>query len=112
MNEIQLTRREQKLIVWSQRIDECSRSGLSKAQWCRENHYSQANFYLWQKRVREAKLETIPKDEPPALVDITQAMNKGTCYSIVPVMVRKGEIEIALFNNADCELVKTIMASL
>ena len=38
-------------------INECRRSGLSDADWCREHNISQSTFYSWVKRCRNASME-------------------------------------------------------
>ena len=36
-NGIRTLRQEQNLAVWTTQVEECNNSGLSVAQWCREN---------------------------------------------------------------------------
>lgn len=43
---------------WTQIINECLASGLSKAKWCEANGVSEKAFYYWQRILRnEAYIE-------------------------------------------------------
>jgi len=43
---------EQKEKLWTARIDEWKRSGLSQRQYCEENHLALATFWWWRKRLK------------------------------------------------------------
>lgn len=44
---------EVRLANWTNLIQDCLSSGLSKKQWCLENQVNEKQFYYWQRRVRE-----------------------------------------------------------
>lgn len=39
---------------WRKRLGKFERSGLTVAEFCRREHVSQAGFYYWAKRIRQA----------------------------------------------------------
>jgi hypothetical protein len=43
-----------KLEEWRRRLREFDGSGLRVAEFCRREHVSQASFYYWAKRIRQA----------------------------------------------------------
>lgn len=46
------TIKQSKSELWFDRIMECRASGLSDAQWCRENNIKAPTFYYWVKKLR------------------------------------------------------------
>ena len=42
------------------RINECRQSGMTDADWCRENDIAVSTFYNWVSRCRKAAAEQIP----------------------------------------------------
>lgn len=53
-NGIRTLRKEQNLAVWATQVEECNNSGLSVAQWCRNNNIPVSTFWSRQKKVYEA----------------------------------------------------------
>ncbi len=43
-----------KALKWTDRLERFSRSGLTVARWCEAEGVSDASFYYWQKKVRDA----------------------------------------------------------
>ena len=41
-------------------INECRQSGMTDAEWCRENDIAVSTFYNWVSRCRKAAAEQIP----------------------------------------------------
>ena len=37
---------------WSQIIQDCNASGLTKKEWCLQNHINEKSFYYWQRVIR------------------------------------------------------------
>lgn len=104
-------------------INECRKSGLTDADWCRENGIAPSTFYNWVSRCRKAsagipepnyghqdipqpKQEVVSVDivpemlpEPPASFQLQQAnMNLDNSHTIEVVV---HGITIRICNNAD-----------
>ena len=49
---------------WSQIIQDCNASGLTKKEWCLQYHINEKSFYYWQRVIRRDNLlpwsETLP----------------------------------------------------
>ncbi|MDE5777552.1 MAG: hypothetical protein K2I10_03460 [Lachnospiraceae bacterium] len=43
---------------WSQNIQDCNASGLTKKEWCLQNHINEKSFYYWQRVIRREMLTT------------------------------------------------------
>ena len=44
---------EMRMAYWTKLIQDCLSSGLSKKEWCLQNHVNEKSFYYWQRRIRE-----------------------------------------------------------
>ncbi|MCQ2514782.1 MAG: hypothetical protein MJ089_06825, partial [Ruminococcus sp.] len=53
-NGIRTLRQEQNLTLWANQVEECSNSGLSVTQWCKNNNIPVSAFWNRQKKVYEA----------------------------------------------------------
>ena len=51
-NGIRTLRQEQNMAVWATHVEECNNSGLSVAQWCRNNNIPVSTFWSRQKTLR------------------------------------------------------------
>ncbi|QCT06516.1 IS66 family insertion sequence element accessory protein TnpA [Ruminococcus bovis] len=51
---IRTLRKEQNLALWANQVEKCNNSGLSVAQWCRNNNIPVSTFWSRQKKVYEA----------------------------------------------------------
>ena len=51
-NGIRTLRQEQNMAVWATQVEECNNSGLSVAQWCRNNNIPVSTFWSRQKTLR------------------------------------------------------------
>ncbi|MFN2927502.1 IS66 family insertion sequence element accessory protein TnpA [Lachnospiraceae bacterium YH-ros2228] len=65
-------------------INECRRSGLSDAEWCRQNGIKPSTFYMWVKRCREtcAGKKLIPRN--PGGMPASPISQEVVPVSIVP----------------------------
>ena len=52
---------------WAQLIEACNSSGLTRAEWCRQNGVSLKSFYYRQKQLRQEAF--LLQDPPPAAVN-------------------------------------------
>ena len=66
-------------------INECRQSGMTDADWCRENDIAVSTFYNWVSRCRKAAADQIP------------APNYGHCeyYGAAEPPVRCGESHLS-----------------
>ena len=53
-NGIRTLRQEQNIALWSKQVEECNSSGLSVAEWCRENNIPASTYWNRQRKVFEA----------------------------------------------------------
>lgn len=63
---------------WKRHIEECSRSGRSQAEYCRQHKLSAKSFTYWKRRLRErSSVSFVPvavKPEPRIVVDNSPAL--------------------------------------
>ena len=45
---------------WSKIIQDCYTSGLTKKEWCVQNHINEKSFYYWQRVIRKETLAKYP----------------------------------------------------
>ena len=45
---------------WSKIIQNCYTSGLTKKEWCVQNHINEKSFYYWQRVIRKETLAKCP----------------------------------------------------
>ena len=45
---------------WSKIIQDCCTSGLTKKEWCVQNHINEKSFYYWQRVIRKETLAKCP----------------------------------------------------
>ena len=72
--------------LWRERVRDQQRSGLSVASYCAEHAVSESTFYLWRRRLGDARLPA-----PMKLVEVIT-----TPPSTLPATVSLGVIEIVL----------------
>ena len=68
MTQIQQLKQQHSLASWKQIILAQQNSGLTAAEYCRQQNIKYNAFYYWQRKIREdfaaAALQITPKDEP------------------------------------------------
>lgn len=69
--------------VWMSIINDCRRSGLCDADWCRENHIAISSFYSAIRRLRE-KSYAIPRLQKSPVLDLTKAAPDIVQIGIIP----------------------------
>ena len=45
---------------WSKIIQDCYTRGLTKKEWCVQNHINEKSFYYWQRVIRKETLAKCP----------------------------------------------------
>ena len=68
--------------TWAMLIQECSNSGLSNREFCRQRGISEKSYYYWLRKLRSQMAETaVPQlvqlEPAPLQVDILQIQYRG-----------------------------------
>lgn len=58
MADVLAVRDEYRAQKWAMVIQECTSSGLSNREFCRQRGVSEKSFYYWQRKLREQIVET------------------------------------------------------
>jgi acetyl esterase/lipase len=66
-----MSRDDSKARIWAARLDRYRRSGLSLAQFCRNEDVSVHNFYYWRKKIGSVCTNTSTPIASPRLSDTT-----------------------------------------
>lgn len=88
---------------WAMRIQECSASGLTKREFCRQRGISEKSFYYWLRKLRaqmaeESAPQLVPLEPVPAEKDILQ--------------IQYREAELKLPAGVDIDAVAALLQSL
>ena len=72
---------------WAMRIQECSASGLTKREFCRQRGISEKSFYNWLRKLRaqmaeESAPQQVPLEPVPAEKDILQIQYRGAALKL------------------------------
>ena len=60
MNEIALVKKQVIEAEWSEKVRRCRESGLTVAEWCRENGINLKTYYYHLRKIRKEICEQIP----------------------------------------------------
>lgn len=85
---LQVYKRNQKLQLWAERVQECRNSGMKVADWCEANGISKYTYYEWQRKVFKAAKESA---EGLEFAEVKRPEPTGTLAK-----VRKGGCEIEI----------------
>ena len=101
-----------KMAEWRIRIGECRNSGQTIKEWCRENDICLKTYYKWQRLIWDAETENrsieaikpggIQFAEIPQIRIETEEQQAG-------IIVRKGDWQIEVQNNANPAIICQIM---
>ena len=61
------------LLLWEQRINERTNSGMTIGEWCKENEVSKHTYHYWNKRISEKQ----KPDKEVAFAEITPMISKA-----------------------------------
>ena len=105
-NGIRTLRQEQNLAVWTTQVEECNNSGLSVAQWCRNNNIPVSTFWSRQRKVFEA----FSKDSANDFVEVTVQPEISTTGSVA-VTINSKNFTAEIHNGADeCTITAVLRA--
>ena len=90
---------------WRERIAAQERSGLTVAQFCREQELTEQSFYLWRKRLREAKPMRF------ALVETGLARQGRATESDLELVLATGE-RLRISTDVDVTVLRRVVEAL
>lgn len=102
---------------WTQLIQSCLSSGLSKKEWCEQNQIPPKTFYYWQRRVRQNALTLQPVSadntaiteiQIPSIPDGTGRQCQEQPYFQPDVIIRDRTLTIEISNTASKQLLSNI----
>ena len=76
-------------------INECRQSGMTDADWCRENDIAASTFYNWVSRCRKAAADHLPEQHIASQMHQTNLDNSHT------IEVSMNDVTIRISNDAD-----------
>lgn len=108
-------KRETRLAIWQQHIQDQRSSGLTVRAWCEQNGCSEKSYYYWLRLVRERMLEqvadsTLVQVNPEELVSASIA-EAGSSIS-GSVVIRFGNACIELPEHTDTEAIASLVKAL
>ena len=82
MGEVLAVRDTYRAREWAMLIQECSASGLTKREFCRQRGISEKSFYYWLRKLRTQEIESaalrlVPLEPVPAAEDILHIQYRG-----------------------------------
>ena len=102
---------------WTGLIQDCLSSGLSKKEWCLQNHVNEKTFYYWQRRIRKDAYENQVIEKPvnhevgfvevPSLPKVQESIASSVSAKI---LVNGCTIEIA--DSASNEFLNRLLGAL
>ena len=103
MADVLAVRDEYRIQQWAVLIQECSASGLTNKEFCRQRGISEKSFYYWQRKLRQQIMEaTSPQlvqlEPQPETDDMLQIQFRGA--------------ELRLPGGVDLEAVAALLRSI
>lgn len=103
MADVLAVRDEYRLQQWAMIVQECSNSGLSNREFCRQRGIPEKSFYYWQKKLREQ----LADKASPQLVPLEAASVEKDILHI-----RFRNAELTLPSGIDIDAVASVLHSL
>ena len=107
-----------RLQQWSEIIQAQLASGMSKRDWCRENHIPEKQFFYWQRRIRQELYEAktgslVPSGgvNYPALVElpVSQIQGSQAAVDFMPdAVIAVGNVTVGIKENISEALLMSI----
>lgn len=94
------------LLLWEQRINERTRSGLTVDEWCKKNGFNRHNYYYWNRRIsqnQKSDKEVIFADVTPILSgnDNKDGVSKAAEFADFQIFFKNIQVTVpANFNPA------------
>lgn len=102
---------------WTQLVQDCVNSGLTKKEWCEKNQIQPKTFYYWQRRVRQNALAVRPvPTDSTAITEIEIPSDSGETrirfqdhpFFQPDIVIRDRTLTIEISNTASKQLLSNI----
>ena len=80
--------------LWTKRISDCRKSGMSVSSWCSENGICKSTYYFWQKKV----FTKLRNESQPEFAEVCVA-----APAEITATVHLGNISVDIHSGADAE---------
>jgi hypothetical protein len=107
-----------RLTKWTELVSQCRSSGQTVAEWCAENHISEASYYYWLKKIRNAACEALPSlNENNPIVPLNNFDRKAETRSsnqesLSGIVMRVGTVTLEIHNSASSVLIENTLRAL
>lgn len=98
MDKITVIKKQDQKTEWSERIRRCSESGLTVAEWCRQNSINSKTYYYHLRKIRKeicgqipVPVMTVPEVSPVVKIsigDVTAELREGTSENMMTAVIR------------------------
>lgn len=106
-NGIRTLRQEQNIALWSKQVEECNSSGLSVAEWCRENNIPVSTYRNRQRKV----FEVFSKDTANGFVEVTVQPEISTT-SPIAATISSGNFTADIRSGADENTITAVLRAM
>lgn len=103
MADVLAVRDEYRIQQWAVLIQECSASGLTNKEFCRQRGISEKSFYYWQRKLRQQIVEATS----PQLVQLEPQLETD---DMLQIQFRGAELRLP--GNVDLEAVAALLRSI
>jgi len=98
----------EKARTWRALIREASRSGLSIREFCRRRRLKERQFYVWQRRLKEARAEKIKGHGQATFALVSE--EPGELAAGIELVLRSG-VRIRIGRGVDEATLRTVLAT-
>lgn len=103
MTNVLAVRDDYRSQTWAMLIQECTNSGLTKREFCRQRGISEKSFYYWLRKLRSQMAEA-------AAPQIVQLESSETSTEILQIQYRGAELKLPA--DVDVEAVAALLRSI
>jgi hypothetical protein len=97
-----------KVRTWRKIIREASRSGLSIREYCRQRRLKERQFYIWQRRLKDARAKKTMDHGQPTFALVSEEW--GELASGIELVLRSG-VRIRIGRGVDEATLRTVLAT-
>jgi len=98
----------QKARTWQKIIREASRSSLSIREFCHQRRLKERQFYLWQRRLKDARADKMTGHGQPTFALVSE--DPGELASGIELVLRSG-VRIRIGRGVDEATLRTVLAT-
>ena len=74
--------KQYQLAKWADIIKSCMSSGMMVSEWLRQNNVSKDQYYYWQRKLKDACLESL-QEEQVSFVELPVEASRVCCHKLV-----------------------------